>query len=105
MNAPLTYEAHYKHERIIEVISYVVGGLAFIVALVSMIKADSNIAFETVTTVLFVFYARILLHEDSPAMMYALGGLRVAEGFNEFFPDEHRDYKEYVNKNRFFLKS
>jgi hypothetical protein len=58
-----------------------------LISVVAMVKADSNIAFEIVTTVLFVFYARIMLHQDNPAILYTLSGLRVAEGFNEFFPD------------------
>lgn len=42
---------------------------------------------------------------SNPAILYTLGGLRVAEGFNEFFPSEHRDYQEFVAKNRFYLMS
>jgi len=92
MNAPLTYESYYKHEKILEIISYVVGGVAVLIAIVSMIKAESNIAFEIVTTVMFVFYSRILSYHSNSAVLYTLSGLRIAAGFNEFFPNEHRDY-------------
>ncbi len=33
-----------------------------------------------------------MTHHNNSAMLYTLGGLRVANGFNEFFTDEHRNY-------------
>lgn len=52
-----------------------------------MIVAESNIAFETVGTILFVFYARLMIYEANSPVLYSLGGLRFAGGYNDFFPD------------------
>ena len=44
-------------------------------------------------------------YHHNPAIIYSLNGLRIAGGFNEFFPNEHQDYVEYRIKNRFSIKS
>ena len=45
INAPLTSESYYGHEHILEILSYVVGGVALLIGVIAMIKAESNIAF------------------------------------------------------------
>jgi hypothetical protein len=57
------------------------------IGIVAMIKAESNIAFEIITSVLFIFYVRILSYDSNSAILYTMNGLRVACGFNEYFSD------------------
>ncbi len=45
MNAPLYYEQYYDHEKVLYIISYVIGGAMVLIGIVAMIKAESNIAF------------------------------------------------------------
>lgn len=83
-NAPLTLESYYNQEFILFIVSYALGGLSLLIGIIAMVKAESNIAFELCTTVLFIFYVRILSYESNPAILYTLGGLRTASGWNDF---------------------
>jgi hypothetical protein len=37
-------------------------------------------------------YGQYLNYENNPAILYALNGLRVSGGYNEYLVDEHKNY-------------